>query len=204
MINKDKMVLNEYIYWTCQYSGAVKVKILEVIDDKTVRVDTPIKKQAPLVRDLEFIFNKEEHAKKSMKDWERAERKRKQAEKAPLKAEKKAKKHQLVVDNLHSAIKSMNEKGFCNCFVQITKGCDIWGGCVLSEFGFEDKVSAIICENGDVVLIDEGDSKFTIEADKVSSVRNIGFNKNDMVKPQSQFSYVTKDNNRVRVYFDYK
>ena len=82
MINREKMILNEYVYWACQYSGTVKVKILEVLEGNKVLVDTSIKKQAPIVRDLQFIFNKEEHAKKSMKEWEHAERKRRREEKA--------------------------------------------------------------------------------------------------------------------------
>lgn len=81
MINKDKIVLNEYVYWTCQYSGAAKVKILKVLDNDRVLVDTMIKKQAPIVRELKFIFNKEEYAKTAMKEWEHAERKRKREEK---------------------------------------------------------------------------------------------------------------------------
>ena len=88
MINREKMVLNEYVYWTCQYTGPVKVAILEVLGDDKVLVDTTIKKQAPIVRDLQFIFNKEEHAKKAMKDWKHVDRKYRREEKEQKKLEK--------------------------------------------------------------------------------------------------------------------
>ena len=91
MINREKIILNEYVYWTCQYSGTVKVKILEVLEGDKVLVDTTIKKQAPIVRELQFIFNKEEHAKKSMKEWEHADRKRRREEKEQKKTEKQNK-----------------------------------------------------------------------------------------------------------------
>ena len=92
--NKRELVMNEYIYWTCQYTGAVKIKVLKVLDDDKALVDTAIKKQAPIVRDIKFIFNKEEHAKKAMKDWEHADRKRRREEKAQKKAEKQNKVEQ--------------------------------------------------------------------------------------------------------------
>lgn len=92
--NKRELVLNEYKYWTCQYSGTVKVKILEILDNDLVKVDTIIKKQAPIIRDIKFIFNKEEHARKAMSDWEHADRKRRREEKAQKKAEKQNKVEQ--------------------------------------------------------------------------------------------------------------
>ena len=205
MINKDKIVLNEYIYWTCQYSGAVKVKILEVIDDKTVRVDTPIKKQAPLVRDLEFIFNKEEHARTAKRDWEHAEKKAMKEERASSKAEKKEKKHQVVIDKVHSVVDTIKSKGIAGCFVQVTKGTEIWGKEALIEFGFEDdSISIITLENGSVVFIDGGQSKYVIDTENVASVKGISENLNVMVKCENQFSFTTRDKNRVRIYFDYK
>jgi hypothetical protein len=56
-----------------------------------VKVDTTIKKQAPIIRDRRFIFTKEEHAKRAMSDWEHTDRKRRREEKAQKKAEKQNK-----------------------------------------------------------------------------------------------------------------
>ena len=204
MINKEKMVLNEYVYWTCQWSGAVKVKILEVLDNDKVLVDTIIKNQSPIVRDLEFIFNKEEHAKKSMKDWGRVERKRRREEKAPLKEAKKAEKQQIVIDKLYSIINTIKGNGIVGCFVQITKGTELWGKEILSELGFEDSVTVDILKNGNVEIIDCGQSLFVIDKETVTSVREISTNNNNVIRCKNQFSYTNKENNRVRIYFDYQ
>lgn len=205
MINKEKIIMNEFVYWTCQYTGAVKVKILEILDDDKVLVDTVIKRQAPITRDLKFIFNKEEHARVAKKDWEHAEKKAKKEERASSKTEKKAKKHQMVVDKVHSVVDTIKSKGIAGCFVQVTKGTEIWGKEALIEFGFEDdSIEIITLENGNVVFIDGGQSKYVIDIENVASVKGISKNLNDMVKCKNQFSFTTRDNNRVRIYFDYK
>lgn len=94
MINKEKIVFDEYIYYTCQYSGVAKVKIINLLDNDKVLVDTTIKRQAPIERDLRFIFDKEEYARKALKDWDHADRKRRKEEKAQKKAEKQNKVEQ--------------------------------------------------------------------------------------------------------------
>lgn len=79
MINKTKIKLNDTVYYTPSYSGAISVIILKVFDNDTALVRTPSRKKelSPFVRPLEFLFCDAESAKRSGRDWENYEKKRK-------------------------------------------------------------------------------------------------------------------------------
>lgn len=74
MINKNKIEFDKKIYWVPSYTGTRKIAILEKKNEELYVVQSGEHK---FLANIEFIFNKEEHARKSIKDWEHAERKRK-------------------------------------------------------------------------------------------------------------------------------
>ena len=76
MINKDKIVFNTQIYFTCSYSGATAVKILKLFDDGCVLVQASKK---PFIRPIQYVYNQYEHARIGSRDWEHYERKRKKS-----------------------------------------------------------------------------------------------------------------------------
>lgn len=64
-------------YYTCNYSGAIKVTVMKKFDDSTVLVKTPSKKSKPFVRHMKYIFDNPEMAQSARRNWEHDERKRK-------------------------------------------------------------------------------------------------------------------------------
>ena len=85
MINKDKIEYNKSIYWVPSRTNPRKIAITEKKNDELYVVQSGEQK---FLANIEFIFNKQEHAMKSRKDWESYEKKRKKEEKAQKKAEK--------------------------------------------------------------------------------------------------------------------
>jgi len=79
MIDKTKIKLNDTVYYTPSYSGAISVIVLKVFDNDTALVRTPSNKKelSPFVRPLAFLFCDAESAKRSRRDWENYEKKRK-------------------------------------------------------------------------------------------------------------------------------
>jgi len=83
MLNKAKIKLNDTVYYTPSYSGAISVIVLKVFDNDTALVRTPSNKKelSPFVRPLAFLFYDAESARKSGKEWEHFERNRRKNEK---------------------------------------------------------------------------------------------------------------------------
>ena len=97
MIDKIKIKLNDTVYYTTSYSGAISVIVLKVFDNDTALVRTPSKKKelSPFVRPLAFLFCDAESAKRNGRDWENFEKKRKKE----LKQQKKQKNEKNGGDN---------------------------------------------------------------------------------------------------------
>lgn len=67
-------------YYTCNYTGTVKVTLLKIFaDTKSVLVKVASKKKdhKPFVRSMKYIFNDLEMAKFAGRSWEEEEKKRK-------------------------------------------------------------------------------------------------------------------------------
>lgn len=73
-VNKENIKVNES-YWTCSYTGRIKVTVLQILSKSKVLVKT--KNGKPFVREMEWIFDDEELCKRAGRRWEHAERKRK-------------------------------------------------------------------------------------------------------------------------------
>jgi len=93
MINLEKIQYNEPIYYVPSYTGVCKVSILHKLSG-----DTPMMLVKPYSKKkdfkafptpLEFIFNSEEDAKHSGRDWEHYMRQRKKDEKKKKKEKSK-------------------------------------------------------------------------------------------------------------------
>lgn len=85
MINKDKIVLNEPVYYMPIYSGAVKIKILELKNDNVALVQMVFKKSKkkfkPFTIPIQHIYNKPGHAYLGRREWENYMRKNKKHKK---------------------------------------------------------------------------------------------------------------------------
>lgn len=60
-------------YYTCDYSGAIRITVLKIFDDAVL----VITKNKPFVRSIKYIFDNPEMANKARRNWEHDERKRK-------------------------------------------------------------------------------------------------------------------------------
>lgn len=78
MVNKNKITLNDPVYFTPNYSGAVKISILKLYDDETALVQIhPVTKDAKnFCIPLEHIYNQAKHAKNGKHAWESYMRKK--------------------------------------------------------------------------------------------------------------------------------
>lgn len=79
MINKNTIVLNTKTYYTPSFTGTIGVKILKLFDNDTVLVKT--QKNKPFIRDIKYVYNTSESAKKGGRDWEHDDRKRRRKKK---------------------------------------------------------------------------------------------------------------------------
>ncbi len=74
MINKEKIVFRTKTYYTTSYSGAIGVKLLQLLDGDMVLVEN---KSGKFIRPLMYVYNTQEDARRGGRDWEHYERKRK-------------------------------------------------------------------------------------------------------------------------------
>ena len=63
-------------YYTCGYSGSIKVTVIKIFDDGAVLVKTKNNKSKPFVRRINYIFDNSEMAQCASRNWEHDERKR--------------------------------------------------------------------------------------------------------------------------------
>ena len=63
-------------YYTCNYSGSIKVTVIKIFDDGAVLVKTKNNKSKPFVRRINYIFDNSEMAQYASRNWEHDERKR--------------------------------------------------------------------------------------------------------------------------------
>ena len=90
MINKDKIVFNTKTYYICSWCGVIGVKVLKHLKNDYLLVQAG---NDLLVRPIQFVYNKYEHARRGSRDWEHFERNRKkQKKKSSIKTKKCNKK----------------------------------------------------------------------------------------------------------------
>lgn len=88
-VTRDEIVFNTQNYYTCTYSCAVKVQVLKVIEKDKVLVKA---KTGTFVRPINYVFHHLRDAERSVKNWERDERRRKKREKERRKFLKNSRK----------------------------------------------------------------------------------------------------------------
>ena len=74
MVNIEKIVLNEPIYYIPNWSGVARISVIEIVNDNSVLVQAQPSKKGkkfkPFYMSPKFIFTEHEHAKRAGKDWE--------------------------------------------------------------------------------------------------------------------------------------
>lgn len=78
-VSKDEIVFNTQNYYTCTYSCAVKVQILKLIENDKVLVKA---KTGVFIRSINYVFHHLRDAERSIKNWERDERRKKKRKKS--------------------------------------------------------------------------------------------------------------------------
>lgn len=86
MIDRDKIILNEKIYYTCSWTGPTKVEILAVYNKGKLLVQA---NNDPFIRMDEYVFDDPKKARKAGRQWEHDERKRKREKRKKRKKKKK-------------------------------------------------------------------------------------------------------------------
>ena len=204
MINKEKIRFDESIYWVPGYTGPRKIMILEEFKEGLYSVQSGEHK---FIANIEYIFNKPEHAQEAFRDWESYESKRKAAEKGRL---SQRERHAQKLKNKHcrrvgETIVQLKEKGINGCFIRVTQGSeysDKKG--ILLEQGFNDDVWFEFADDGNVRILDSGDNMFLIDISSVMTACKIQENQSSLIKGKWWFSYTDRTNNRTWIYFDYK
>lgn len=84
MINGEKIVFNEPLYYAPDYSGIIRISILRLLDDGRALVKQSSKKKdlKPFPMQLAHIYNSDGAAAKGRRAWESYQRKNKKASKA--------------------------------------------------------------------------------------------------------------------------
>lgn len=90
-INRDDIRVGNR-YWTCSWTGRVKVEVIEILKGAKVLVKTNGKNCSPFIREMDWIFDDEENCKRAGKRWENHERKRKKTSKENRKNKSNKKK----------------------------------------------------------------------------------------------------------------
>ena len=80
MINIEKIVLNELIYYTPNWSGVITISVIEIVNDNSVLVQVPPSKKGkkfkPFYMSPKFIFTEHEQAERAKRDWKEHMQKR--------------------------------------------------------------------------------------------------------------------------------
>lgn len=114
---------------------------------------------------------------------------------------------QNILKGFYEIVSEMNVKGIKNAYITVSKNeneyCE--SGHYLTEVGFSDVISIIQHENGDIGIVDDGNSGYVFELTNIKSImREITDTDNVMVIPKKMFRLLMKNGNIVTMYFDFK
>lgn len=114
---------------------------------------------------------------------------------------------QNILKGFYEIVSEMNIKGIKNAYITVSKNekeyCE--SGHYLTEVGFSDVISIIQHENGDIGIVDDGNSGYVFELTNIKSImRGITDTDNVMVIPKKMFRLLMKNGNIVTMYFDFK
>lgn len=85
MINRDNIVFNEKVYYTPSWTGVAKVAILAAYDRGKLLVQA---KDSPFIRIDDYVFDNPSDARKSLKQWQHYDKKRRKLKKERRHAKK--------------------------------------------------------------------------------------------------------------------
>lgn len=83
MLNTEKIVFDEPIYWMPNFNGSIKVSILKLLDDGRVLVRQYSEKKdlKPYYTQIAHLYNCAENAAKGRRAWEASKRKKARGDK---------------------------------------------------------------------------------------------------------------------------
>lgn len=114
---------------------------------------------------------------------------------------------QNILKGFYMIISEMNTKGIKNAYITVARSENecCTSGHYLTEVGFSDVISIIQHENGDIGIVDNGNSGYVFELTNIKSImQGITDSDNGMVIPKKMFRVLMKNGNIVTMYFDYK
>lgn len=114
---------------------------------------------------------------------------------------------QNILKGFYEIVSEMDIKGIKNAYITVAKNekecCT--SGHYLTEVGFSNVISIIQHENGDIGIVDDGNSGYVFELTNIKSiVQGITDSDNGMVIPKKMFRVLMKNGNIVTMYFDFK
>lgn len=114
---------------------------------------------------------------------------------------------QNTLKGFYEIVSEMNINGIKNAYITVSKNekgyCE--SGRYLTEIGFSDVISIIQHENGDIGIVDDGNSGYVFELTNIKSImRGITDTDNVMVIPKKMFRLLMRNGNIVSMYFDFK
>ena len=112
-----------------------------------------------------------------------------------------------ILGKFYSIISEMKERGIENAYITVSKNEEEYceSGHYLTEVGFSDVITIIQHENGDIGIVDDGNSGYVFELNNIKSImREITDTDNVMVIPKKMFRLLMRNGNIVTVYFDFK
>lgn len=79
MINAEKIVFDEPVYFMPNFSGPIKVSIIKLLDNGNVLVKQSSKKKdlKPFTTQLAHIYNKQENANRGCRSWQSSKKRSK-------------------------------------------------------------------------------------------------------------------------------
>lgn len=114
---------------------------------------------------------------------------------------------QKILEDFYRIISELNAKGVNRAYITVAKNdkecCT--SGHYLTEVGFSDVIKIVQHENGDIGIVDDGNSGYVFEVNKIKSVmRRISDSDNDLVIARKMFRLLMRNGNIVTMYFDFK
>lgn len=112
-----------------------------------------------------------------------------------------------ILKRFYSIISEIKKNEIKNSYITVAKSENKYctSGHYLTEVGFSDCIDIIQHENGDIGIVDDGNSGYIFEIDNIKSViKGISDTDNPMVIPKKMFRLLMKNGNIVTMYFDFK
>ena len=114
---------------------------------------------------------------------------------------------QKILEDFYRIIFEISTKGISRAYITVAKNAKEYcsSGHYLAEVGFTDVINVIQHENGDIGIVDDGNSGYVFELNKIKSVMcEIVDTDNVMVIPKKMFRLLMRNGNIVTMYFDFK